>query len=108
MPWCRTGNAPALGLVEAARRIIRECGPQWWVVENVRGAKRYLDPILGAHRASYGPFFLWGMFPPFRCRAKAFKEKLPSRRKAERARIPDALSTALAVACESTLIAAGR
>src|SRR5262245_34078967 len=67
MPWCRTGNAPALGLVEAARRIIRECGPQWWVVENVRGAKRYLDPILGAHRASYGPFFLWGMFPPFRC-----------------------------------------
>lgn len=107
MPWCRTGNAPSLALVNAARRIIGEVQPTWWVIENVRGATKYLNPILGEPR-SYGPFFLWGQFPAFRCRTKFFKERLSSTERAERAKIPHALSLALAKACESSLFAASQ
>ncbi len=100
MPWKRTGKTPSLTLVEAARRVIAEVRPQWWVIENVRGATRYLTPLLGEPR-SYGPFFLWGVFPAFRCRVRFFKERLSSTQKAERAKVPFALSLALAKACES-------
>lgn len=103
MPWCRTGEAPSLYLVKASIRIVAECDPTWWVLENVRGACRPLRPLLGKPRASYGPFFLWGQFPAARCRVEFFKEKLSGRQKAERAKVPAALSLALAVACESSL-----
>lgn len=103
MPWCRTGKAPSLDLVNAALRIIREAGPTWWVLENVRGASKHLTPLLGEPRV-YGPFFLWGKFPPFRCRVRPFKEKLSSTQRAERAKVPAALSAALAKACESDLL----
>jgi hypothetical protein len=100
MPWKRTGKAPSLALVEAARRIVREVQPQWWVLENVRGATKYLTPLMGEPR-SYGPFFLWGVFPTFRARVRFFKERLSSTRRAERAKVPLALSRALAKACEA-------
>lgn len=100
MPWCRTGAAPSMALVESARRVIAEVAPVWWVVENVRGATRHLTPLLGEPR-SYGPFFLWGVFPAFRCRVRFFKERLSSTRRAERAKVPAALSRALAKACEA-------
>jgi hypothetical protein len=99
MPWCRTGAVPSLNLVAAARRIITQCAPTWWVLENVRGATGYLNPVLGEPR-SYGPFFLWGVFPEFRARVRFFKEKLWSTKRAERAKIPFALSLALAKSCE--------
>lgn len=99
MPWCRTGVVPSMELVHAALRIIREVNPPWWVLENVRGATGYLNPLLGEPRI-YGPFFLWGVFPPFQCRVKPFKEKLSSARRAERAKVPFELSERLAKACE--------
>ncbi len=99
MPWCRTGKVPSLDLVNAARRIIDEVQPAWWVIENVRGATKYLNPILGEPR-SYGPFFLWGRFPAFRCRVKFFKERLSSTQRAKRACVPRKLSESLAKACE--------
>ena len=105
MPWCRTGKVPSLELVEAARRIIAEVAPTWWVLENVRGATKYLNPLMGEPRQSHGPFFLWGVFPAFRCRVKPFKEKLSSTARARRAKVPYALSEALARACESGLFA---
>ena len=103
MPWCRTGRTPDLGLVKAALRIVRECEPRWWVVENVRGAVKWFGPLLGQHRLSCGPFYLWGDFPKFRCSIRPFKERLSSKAKAQRAMVPAELSEALAVACESTL-----
>lgn len=103
MPWCRTGKAPGLELVHAARRIIAEVAPTWWVIENVRGATKYLNPIMGEPKQSHGPFFLWGQFPAFRCRVLPFKEKLSSKQRAERAKVPAGLSRALAIACESDL-----
>jgi site-specific DNA-cytosine methylase len=104
MPWCRTGATPSLDLVRAAVRIVGECDPQWWAIENVRGAIKWLTPLLGKPRQSHGPFFLWGTFPRFRCPVKPFKERLSSARRAERACVPNALSKALAVACESSIL----
>jgi hypothetical protein len=104
MPWSRTGREPDLSLVEATIRIVEETKPRFWILENVRGAVRWLDPILGKPRVILGPYFLWGFFPPlpsvyFRERIK--KESLPSSAAAERAKIPYELSLAVAVACES-------
>jgi site-specific DNA-cytosine methylase len=104
MPWCRTGATPSLELVLAAHRIIQECDPAWWVLENVKGSIKWLEPILGPFRASYGAFFLWGRFPDFRCRIRRRKkESFGSKKKAERAMIPPELSLALAKACETDL-----
>ena len=103
MPWCRTGNTPSMALVLAAVRIVRECQPDWWVLENVLGSAKYIAPLLGEPTVC-GPFFLWGQFPPFRCRVRGFKEKLSSARRAERAQVPRALSAALLGAVENNLL----
>lgn len=100
MPWCRTGEAPDLSIVEGCLRVIREADPEFWVVENVKGAIKHLSPLLGKPRQSHGPFFLWGRFPSFSCRVLPFKERLSSARRAERAMVPRALSERLAAACE--------
>jgi len=95
MPWCRTGNMPDLTLVNAARRIISECRPDYWIVENVRGAV----PYLGKPRTIVGPFYLWGMFPDLgHINTKAWrkKESYGSKQRAERAMIPYELSKAVA------------
>lgn len=106
MPWCRTGAPPSTALVRSALRIISECDPVWWVLENVKGSVKWLAPFMGGPRQSHGPFFLWGQFPEFRAAVKPFKEKLSSARRAERACVPVALSSALAAACEGSLFAA--
>ncbi len=99
MPWCRTGNAPDMSLVNACRRIIAESKPRYWVIENVRGA----IPYLGKPAAKIGPFYLWGAFPdigaPTMARFRK-KESYGSKQRAERAKIPHYISTALAIAIE--------
>lgn len=92
-----------MALVKAATRIVAECEPRWWVIENVRGAVKWFAPLLGKHRASYGPFFLWGDFPKFHCVVRPFKQRMSSTWKAQRAMVPNDLSESLAVACESCL-----
>lgn len=103
MPWCRTGKAPDMSIIEGCYRIIREVEPVFWCVENVKGAVKWFEPLLGRLRQSHGPFFLWGNFPRFRCRVKGFKERLSSSRKAERAMVPYSLSDRMAAACEQSL-----
>jgi hypothetical protein len=100
MPWTRAKHppAPSLALVEAALRIVRECRPRYWVLENVRGAVPYLAPLLGAPRVVAGPFHLWGYFPPFRADVGFFKERLGSRDVVKRAAVPPALSAGLLAA----------
>ena len=104
LPWSRQGNPPDLSLVLAALRVIRECEPRFWVVENVRGAVRWLDPLLGPPRRIIFPFFLWGFFPDLgeidRRRNWPCKSRLSGADKVRRAMIPYQLSFALAVACE--------
>jgi hypothetical protein len=104
MPWSRTGREPDLSLVEATIRIVEETKPRFWILENVRGATRWLDPILGKPRAIIGPYFLWGFFPPLPgvyLNGRRKKESLPSSAAAERAKIPYELSLAVADACEN-------
>lgn len=63
MPWCRTGKAPDMSLVEACVRIVRECEPRFWLLENVQGAIRWFRPLLGEPRYRLRPIFLWGEGP---------------------------------------------
>jgi hypothetical protein len=101
MPWCKTGTAPSLELVEACRRIIQEVQPRYWVIENVKGAQKWFYPILGKPAYVCNPFYLWGVFPDISyVRVKSHKERLSSSRAAERAVIPFELSDALAYAIE--------
>lgn len=44
----------------AALRIIKEARPRWWIIENVKGAQQRW----GRAPYHYGPFFLWGYYPP--------------------------------------------
>jgi hypothetical protein len=103
LPWKRRGNPPDLSLVLATLRIIRECKPRFWVIENVRGAVRWLNPLLGPPRRIIFPFFLWGFFPDLGeidQRDWPRKYKLSGADKVRRAMIPYQLSLALALACE--------
>jgi hypothetical protein len=89
-------------LVHAAIRIIRTIRPRWWVLENVHGATRAIGAVLGPPVATYGSFYLWGVFPPFAATVARTKTKLSGRRRAERrAAIPWAISDGLVRACEA-------
>ncbi len=104
MPWCKTGIAPSLDLVEHTLRIIRECEPRYWAIENVRGSVRWLTPLLGApvHRA--GSAMLWGRLPPLLIATpRPFKERLSSTRRAERSAIPLEISHAVASSIERAI-----
>jgi hypothetical protein len=103
MPWSRKGITPDLSIVMGCLRVIAETRPRFWVLENVRGAVRWLAPILGPPRQIAGPFFLWGNFPPLgvgRLKMRP-KESYPSSRPDLRAKVPEAISLAVAVAVES-------
>lgn len=104
MPWCRRGQAPDLSLTRAALDLVRDINPRYWVLENVRGAVPWFAQLgLGAPRAIVGPFYLWGYFPllPPRIPKGKGKESIPGRRPDLRAKVPGALSHALAVAVEA-------
>lgn len=105
MPWSKTGNSPDMSIVLACKRIIDECQPRYWVIENVKGAIRWFEPVLGNYRVNYGPFYLWGFFPmpgDFRLIYRK-KESRSSSAAAARAMIPAQLSNALTEAIESQL-----
>lgn len=98
MPWCRTGKTPDLSLVESYHRIVGECKPRFWILENVRGAV----PFLGKPAAVFFPFYLWGFFPPLGSVRLVMKKKesYSSKQQAERAMIPEALSLRVAESLE--------
>jgi site-specific DNA-cytosine methylase len=102
MPWCKTGATPDLSVVLAGLRVIRAARPRYWVRENVRGSVSWVRPFLGEPREIHGPFYLWGNFPPLgKPQLKMRKkESYSSTQPAERAKVPYAVSQALAVAIE--------
>ena len=59
----RVDMDPCMKILEACIDIIDRCNPDFWVIENVRGACGHFLPYLGRHKQSIGPFFLWGKFP---------------------------------------------
>ena len=54
---------PDMSILMACIDIIQITKPKYWCIENVAGACRYFEPILGKHTQRAGPFFLWGNFP---------------------------------------------
>lgn len=101
---CNRGGKtePDLSLMLAAKRIIDEVNPRWWVIENVRGAVPFFEPHLGPVRKRSGSRYLWGEFPPFDCDPGYGKWRLPPSpdRAAKRSEIPRQLSLALCQAVE--------
>ena len=95
---------PDINLMLAAKRIIDDVKPRWWVIENVRGAVSWFIPILGPVRKKSGSRYLWGEFPIFDCDPGYGKWRLPPSRDraAIRSMIPRQLSKALSIAVESS------
>jgi hypothetical protein len=101
MPWCKTGEEPDLSILKACTRIIDQANPRYWVIENVKGALKWFEPILGKPSYVCNPYYLWGHFPSIdHVRVVSHKESLSSSQDAERGLIPYRLSNALAEAIE--------
>jgi len=107
MPWSKTGKQPDMSIALACKRIIDEVQPTFWVIENTQGAIRHFRPHFGNYRLCVGPFYLWGFFPvPGNISQKGWRKKssLSSAAPAERAIIPQSLSSAIAQGCESQAV----
>ena len=93
---------PDTKLLEKTVELIRYLKPKYWVIENVRGAVPFFEPIIGKPVRHVGSRYLWGNFPMFDTAPKYGKWKLsPSPdRPAKRALIPYSLSMALCLSCE--------
>jgi site-specific DNA-cytosine methylase len=97
MPWSRTGAEPDMSIMSACWRIAEAINPRVFILENVRGAVRWL----GEPRQRIGNVYLWGWFPPLGKPGigKRKKESFSSAQRAERARIPHEISRAVLIAC---------
>ena len=93
---------PDVRLMLEAKRVIEECNPRYWVIENVRGARPFFDPWLGQPRKVVGSRYLWGEFPLFDTPKAYGKWRLPPSedRAAKRSEIPKGISLALCMAIE--------
>jgi len=54
-----------IALVREGMRIRDEANPRYWVIENVYGSLKYLEPILGKPMLLAKPWVLWGNLPNF-------------------------------------------
>lgn len=64
--------ADAIDLVMTCKEIIDMIQPQYWIIENVRGSIKYLEPILGSPSMKIDSIVLWGKFPSF-CMEPGYK-----------------------------------
>jgi hypothetical protein len=104
LPWIKSTVKPDMSIMLACKRIIDEVQPRYWVIENVKGAVRWFEPILGRPSYICNPYYLWGSFPSIdHIRVFSHKEKITRNRPAERAVIPYRLSRGLAAAIEQTI-----
>jgi len=56
---------PSLDILECGMRIITMLEPRYFVVENVKGAIKFFEPILGKPNQINQAYVLWGRFPGF-------------------------------------------
>ena len=101
LPWFNDPY-PSLDLVRKTKEIINELKPQWWILENVQGSVKWIDPILRHYKKRVGSRYLWGDFPIFDCEHIYGKQKIGVRdRAARRAITPYPISFNLCIACET-------
>lgn len=102
---CNKGGKkePDMCLTLAAKRVIEEIDPKWWIVENVRGARPFYEKVFGPCVKICGSRYLWGKFPICDPAPGYGKWRMPPSkdRAALRAIIPEQISRALCIACES-------
>jgi len=55
----------AIEFVVICKEIIDMIQPQYWMIENVRGSIKFLEPILGKPAMIIDSIVLWGRFPSF-------------------------------------------
>jgi C-5 cytosine-specific DNA methylase len=106
-PWAnviKNRREPDLSLWHAAERIGEESGVPL-IIENVRGAQKFMGPA----RTHFGKQYLWGDVPallPYingQQNEGRQKQTVPSSRKAERAKIPFPLAQHIAACFKPTL-----
>ena len=106
------GYEPNMELMLAVLDIVSMLQPRYWLIENVVGATRYFNPILGEPTQIIGHYVLWGNFPHIIYDSK----ELPMKKEKDKrhhplrqnimAKIPLCLSNALldAVECQTSLL----
>ena len=96
---------PYMGLLTCAMEIIEIIQPKYWVIENVRGAIKYFEPLLGKPSQIHESYVLWGNYPKFdpgQFPTKAEKDKRwDPLRSNHKAKVPIEISVALKNAIES-------
>lgn len=61
-PWHRSGKVPDMSLVHAVYKAVDFFRPLFWVMENVRGAKKWFPESVSL---KVGSRYFWGRFPLF-------------------------------------------
>ena len=61
---------PDMSLLEITLKIIEALKPRYWIIENVKGAVEFFEPLLGPPKVIIGPYYLWGNFPLFDAKLK--------------------------------------
>lgn len=101
---CNAGQhkEPDMSCVIATKRIIDEVNPRYWIIENVQGAVKYLNPIFGHYIKKCGSRYLWGVFPICDPAPGYGKWRLSQSkdRAALRSIIPIQISKAVRIGCE--------
>lgn len=106
-------RTPDLSIVEACFRVVEECRPEYWIIENPRGCLRYFigKPAATIKYSDYGhpsmkPTDLWGVFPMFNFMMKPdfkpWKISIPRNPKL-RAIVPYGLSFAICKSIEDII-----
>jgi len=54
---------PDLSIVRAIAQYVWDSWPPWWVVENVRSSRQFINPILGYPQAVVPGHVFWGKLP---------------------------------------------
>lgn len=101
-------HKPDMTLINRTIELIELIKPRYWAIENVVGASKYFQPLLGSHRLLVGSAMLWGNFPiiGFEALEKAYKKKKGDLarwsdiRANERAKIPYWLSEQMRISVQ--------
>jgi len=107
MPWSKTGVDPDLSILLAGLAVIKYFNPDYYLIENVKGAISWFSPVLGSYRVSYDPYYFWGFFPlPGVVNRRVWKRKssFGSKQEFQRSKIPYNLSLAFFRSVSSQLV----
>lgn len=104
--WYARDKEPDHSLMEAARKAVGYFKPRYWIIENTRGAKKFMRGILGPHAVETGGHVFWGKLPGLIPQCKSHKDSWTSRGTAvrdpaKRALVPYEIGEAVCRAVEA-------